>query len=190
MVSRAVKIVIPGGLLVGIMMGGYGIYKLCEQESKDIQERARRDLEKSNKPLVIEVLDWNSGIGLQGVPAKHIRKEGLVSQAEAYSNPTIKLGRDATIKGVRSDTGKPIGLTILDGLEGVTADSKLILMKKGCKLKFPRGNRYPRKTISGDLYVGEYVKETYFDKDTQSGSKYASRVEVLFDEEAGSDIYE
>ncbi|MBT4166109.1 hypothetical protein HOE04_03665 [archaeon] len=121
-----------------------------EKESESLDYQIR------NRPIVGTVLEESYENTL--VPNEEF--DGLVS----YSNETVKLDSKYTLK-IETSSGKILGVSIIDG-GNVAKESLDILVEEGSKIRFPREGSQDRK-------------ETYFNENTQMGTKRASRIEIL-----------
>lgn len=169
-VKRKIDWTIPS-FVVGMFgffgLMGYSMQSCNNKSEKEWEERFK----KSNVQIETTVLDKFYENRLEPVPEKYI--DGLLSQA--YSNETVKLESKCILK-CRTDNGKEIAISVING-PNTPKESLDILVNKGSRISFPKGNIHPSSKYAHNYERLE--KETYFTDSTQFGSKRADRIKIL-----------
>jgi hypothetical protein len=152
------------GAVGGLVSGG------CK--GRELSEEEERRLEESNSFVTGTVLheDYVSP-GFVRVDERH--KIGLVSQA--YSNPTVTLGKSIYNMKVRMDDDSEVILNVLDG--GVPKESVREMFFEGDRIGFTKGNLCVYKDFDNFFLiegrrVGEDRRESGF---YEKGIQYVSR---------------
>jgi hypothetical protein len=151
-------------ILGGLVFVGGSLGLITHFNDQGLKDNLKK-YEDSQKPVFATVVDETYINQLEPVD-KHSRFFG-------YSNPTVTLKSAYTLK-CKGEYGQLFGLSVIDA-EDVKKEGLDQLIQSGTKISFPRGNyKKPKNDI-----LRSYDDETYFNKNTQAGSKRADRIKVL-----------
>lgn len=107
---------------------------------------------------------------LKPVPEVHI--EGLVSRA--FSSETVKIESKYAITA-KTDDGKVVAVSIIDRGDR-TKESLELLIKPGTRISFPKDNI---RFFNNGRFAYDTGRTTYFEPETQFGTKYADEIRIL-----------
>ena len=167
---------------IGLIMGS----KAKEAKIKMLNKKGNKARIESNKPLILTIMKIEYRNELTKVPEYHEEKKssGLLSSSHAlaHSNETLTVESKLILKG-RLENGKIVSVAIIDQGE-IQKESLPILLKKGSRISFPKGNiktwntRNKYGNIPDEPILITY-NETYFTEETQFGTKCASRIKII-----------
>lgn len=152
---------------IGISGVGYGGYSFVDHAVRDVRESGEecgRKLQESDTPIEATVLEdvYQSAI----VPVD--AWQGIISR----SNPSLTLSSMYTLK-VQTKEGKILGINVVS-TEQTPKETLDRILKEGSQISFPRGN-----LCQARFGLWMFPEETYFNQNTQTGSKRADRIKVL-----------